>query len=148
MNTTARPGRTRRESNKSCRSLPITALATGLTILSPGISRAGDVAATADAPTASPGANEAADSADGGAGISEVTISGNKERTISLQAVKELPQSISVLTGADLQLQDAVDMGGITRRAANVKWNSGNSREFSFSIRGLGYQSNTEAEDP
>lgn len=148
MNTTVHPGRTRRESNKSFRSLPITALATGLTILSPGMSRAGDVAATADAPSASPGTNDGADGADGGAGISEVTISGNKERTTSLQAVKELPQSISVLTGADLQLQDAVDMGGITRRAANVKWNSGNSREFSFSIRGLGYQSNTEAEDP
>jgi iron complex outermembrane receptor protein len=148
MNATVQPMRMRRESNKSFRSLPITALATGLTILSPGMSRAGDVAGIADAPTASPGSNDGADGADGGAGISEVTISGNKDRTTSLQAVKELPQSISVLTGADLQLQDAVDMGGITRRAANVKWNSGNSREFSFSIRGLGYQSNTEAEDP
>src|SRR5882672_7057403 len=99
MNTTVHPGRTRRESSKSFRSLPVTALATGLTILSPGMSRAGDVAATADAPTASPGTSEGAEGADGGAGISEVTISGNKERTTSLQAVKELPQSISVLTG-------------------------------------------------
>ncbi|MDB5977191.1 MAG: TonB-dependent receptor [Nevskia sp.] len=65
-----------------------------------------------------------------------------------LKAVKDVPQSISVISGADLELQDAVDMGGITRRASNVTWNSGNSREFSLSIRGLGYQSNTEAQDP
>ena len=62
--------------------------------------------------------------------------------------MQDVPRSISVLTGDDLKLQDAIDMGSITRRAANVKWNPGNSREFSFSIRGLGYQSNTEAEDP
>lgn len=65
-----------------------------------------------------------------------------------LKAVKDVPQSISIVSGADLELQDAVDMGGITRRASNVTWNSGNSREFSLSIRGLGYQSNTEAQDP
>ena len=88
MNTTVTPGRTRRESSNSFRSLPITALATGLTILSPGMSRAGDVAAPADAPTASPGSNDGSDGADGGGGISEVTISGNKDRTTTCRGTE------------------------------------------------------------
>jgi iron complex outermembrane receptor protein len=124
--------------------LAATAVAAGLALMSAGLSMAADVAA--DAAKNSEPAPEAAES-DGG-GLAEVTISGNKDDLNTLQALQNVPRSISVLTGADLQLQDAVDMGSITRRAANVKWNPGNSREFSFSIRGLGYQSNTEAEDP
>ena len=92
------------------------------------------------------GSDTTADASD--APTAEVTISSGNDSPTGLRAVQDVPRSISVLTGEDLKLQDAIDMGAITRRAANVKWNPGNSREFSFSIRGLGYQSNTEAEDP
>ena len=109
--------------------------------------------ATADAPmpastaeSSAGGADTTADASD--APTAEVTISSDNDSPTGLRAVQDVPRSISVLTGEDLKLQDAIDMGSITRRAANVKWNPGNSREFSFSIRGLGYQSNTEAEDP
>jgi iron complex outermembrane recepter protein len=100
---------------------------------------------TADAVLAADAATDSAMGSDSSsASLDELTVSASARIPVS----RDAPQSISVVTGADLQLQDVVDMGGILRRATNVKWNAGNSREFSFSIRGLGYQQNTEAMDP
>ena len=144
MSTEVHPGRLHHEKKRPVGKLAVTAAAAGLALLSAEIAWAAEV--TAAAPTNSDPAAEPADADDGA--LAEVTISGNKDDPSGLQSVQNVSGSISVLTGADLQLQDAVDMGSITRRAANIKWNPGNSREFSFSIRGLGYQSNTEAEDP
>jgi iron complex outermembrane recepter protein len=98
----------------------------------------------ADATNAAAATDTAIGSDSSTASLDEVTVSASAHTPVP----RDAPQSISVVTGADLQLQDVVDMGGILRRATNVKWNPGNSREFSFSIRGLGYQQNTEAEDP
>ncbi len=116
--------------------LPSIAVAIAISLLAPAVSYAlapmgamADTAVGADSSLAT---------------LDEVIVTGSARTLVPRDAA----QSISVVTGADLQLQDVVDMGGILRRAANVKWNPGNSREFSFSIRGLGYQQNTEAEDP
>jgi iron complex outermembrane receptor protein len=98
----------------------------------------------ADATNAVATTDTIAESYGGSATLDELIVSASARMPVPRDAA----QSISVLTGADLQSQDVVDMGGILRRAANVKWNPGNSREFSFSIRGLGYQQNTEAMDP
>ena len=99
--------------------LAVTAAATGLALLSTELAWAADVSAAAPAPANS---DPVADSAGGGdAGMAEITVSGNKDDSGGLQSFQNVPRSISVLTGADLQLQDAVDMGSITRRAANVK---------------------------
>ena len=66
-----------------------------------------------------------------------------------LKAVKDVPQSISLVTGDQLAAQDAEDLPAITKRLANVAaFSTGNSREYSISIRGLGYESNTESQDP
>ena len=65
-----------------------------------------------------------------------------------LEPLKDVPLSISVVTGNELQRLQAEDLGAITRRAANVSWNQGNQRTSSVSIRGVGKVGQTEAQDP
>ncbi|WP_299695568.1 TonB-dependent receptor [Hydrocarboniphaga sp.] len=65
-----------------------------------------------------------------------------------LAALKDVPSSSSVVTGADLAAQAGADLGAITKRTANVSRNAGNSRTYSLSIRGLGKVTQTEAQDP
>jgi outer membrane receptor protein involved in Fe transport len=65
-----------------------------------------------------------------------------------LEPLKDVPLSISVVQGNELQRLQAEDLGAITRRAANVSWNQGNQRTSSVSIRGVGKVGQTEAQDP
>lgn len=65
-----------------------------------------------------------------------------------LEPLKDVPLSISVVSGSELQRLQAEDLGAITRRAANVSWNQGNQRTSSISIRGVGKVGQTEAQDP
>lgn len=95
-------------------------------------------------------AGTAADDAD--AGLTEVTINSEKEhvtdRSVALEKLKDVPLSISVVTGVDLQQEDAFDIGAITKRTADVIWNQGNQRTSSLSIRGVGKVGQNEAQDP
>jgi iron complex outermembrane recepter protein len=88
-------------------------------------------------------AAEAPDAADS-ATLEGVTVRGRKP----LLAVKEVPQSISVVNGDDLKREDAASLEAITKRLANVKWNYGNSSTSSYSIRGIGKIANNNAADP
>jgi len=65
-----------------------------------------------------------------------------------LAKLKEVPSSSSVRTGQELSRELAIDLGSILQRAGNVKWNNGNSRTSSLSIRGVGQQAQTDAMDP
>ena len=65
-----------------------------------------------------------------------------------LEAVKDVPISISVVTGKDLNAFQARDLAAITQRAGNVSWGQGNARTSSLSIRGIGRQAQTDAMDP
>jgi iron complex outermembrane recepter protein len=65
-----------------------------------------------------------------------------------LEPLQEVPLSISVVTGRELERLQATEVGAITQRAANVSWNLGNQRTSSLSIRGVGRQGQTEAQDP
>ena len=65
-----------------------------------------------------------------------------------LQAVKEVPQSISVVSGDELKQDDSASLEAITKRLSNVKWNYGNSQTSNYSIRGLGKIANSQAADP
>jgi len=65
-----------------------------------------------------------------------------------LQAVKDLPQSVSVVAGEDLKSDESVSLEAITKRLSNVKWNYGNSQTSNYSIRGLGKIANSQAADP
>lgn len=65
-----------------------------------------------------------------------------------LEPLQDVPLAISVVTGAELERTNAFDIEAITRRAANIAWNQGNQRTSSLSIRGIGKQGQTEAQDP
>jgi outer membrane receptor protein involved in Fe transport len=65
-----------------------------------------------------------------------------------LEPLQEVPLSISVVTGKELDRLQATEIGAITQRAANVSWNLGNQRTSSLSMRGVGRQGQTEAQDP
>lgn len=65
-----------------------------------------------------------------------------------LERVQDVPLSVSAVAGADLERLLANDVSAITKRAANINWNPGNPRQFSLSIRGIGKQGQTDAQDP
>jgi iron complex outermembrane recepter protein len=65
-----------------------------------------------------------------------------------LEPLKDVPLAISVVSGAELERLSAFDIDAITKRASNVSWNQGNQRTSSLSIRGIGRQGQTEAQDP
>ena len=64
-----------------------------------------------------------------------------------IERVQDVPLSVSVLGGRELERELALDIGAITKRSANVVRNSGNSRTYSLSIRGIGKVSQVEAQD-
>jgi len=78
--------------------------------------------------------------------LGEVVVRG-KVRS-RLEKVKDVPSSSSVRSGEELNRQLAQDLGSILQRTGNVKWNTGNSRTSSLSIRGVGQQAQTDAMDP
>lgn len=65
-----------------------------------------------------------------------------------IERLQDVPLSVSVVTGKELDRLDATDISAITRRAGNITWNQGNQRTSSLSIRGIGKQGQTEAQDP
>ncbi|HEY0687285.1 MAG TPA: TonB-dependent receptor [Steroidobacter sp.] len=82
---------------------------------------------------------------DGGSPIENVTVVRSRNR---LEPLQEVPLSISLVTGEELDRLQATDISALTLRAANVSWNQGNQRTSSLSIRGVGKQGQTEAQDP
>jgi outer membrane receptor protein involved in Fe transport len=75
----------------------------------------------------------------------EAVVVRSRDRIESLQ---DVPVSESVVSGKELSNLGATDIGSITQRAGNVSWNYGNQRTSSLSIRGIGKQGQTEAQDP
>jgi outer membrane receptor protein involved in Fe transport len=65
-----------------------------------------------------------------------------------IERLQDVPLSVSVVTGGELEKLGATDVGSITKRAGNISWNYGNQRTFSLSLRGIGKQGQTEAQDP
>jgi outer membrane receptor protein involved in Fe transport len=115
----------------------------------------GAVAAPVSAPTASaasaavsatPGAPDvaAAPAPEEAETLGELTVRARNR----LERLKDVPASISVVTGSELDRLQARDVASITQRAANVSWNQGNARTSAISIRGLGKQAQTDAMDP
>jgi iron complex outermembrane receptor protein len=76
--------------------------------------------------------------------LGEVTVHSRNR----LERLQDVPLSVSVVTGKELDRLQATDIKSITQRAANVSWNQGNQRSASLSIRGIGKQGQTEAQDP
>lgn len=64
-----------------------------------------------------------------------------------IEKVQDVPLSVSVISGRELDRELAYDIGGVVKRAANVIRNTGNSRTYGLSIRGVGKVTQTEAQD-
>ncbi|RFP09514.1 MULTISPECIES: TonB-dependent receptor domain-containing protein [unclassified Duganella] len=65
-----------------------------------------------------------------------------------IELLKDVPLSVSVVTGAELDRELAQDLSAITKRSAGIQFNQNNTRGASLSIRGLGKRSFTETQDP
>jgi outer membrane receptor protein involved in Fe transport len=65
-----------------------------------------------------------------------------------LERLQDVPVSVAVVTGTELERESATDLDAITKRIGNFSWNPGNARTSSLSLRGLGKQSQTDAMDP
>lgn len=89
---------------------------------------------------------QATQAANGTAQLGQVEVRSAARSPIA--SLQNVPQSTSVVTGAELDQTDAVTLSNITQRAGNVSWNLGNSRTSSLSIRGVGKQAQTDAMDP
>jgi iron complex outermembrane recepter protein len=100
--------------------------------------------ATAPEDAASPEAAPARTETQQDTALGKVTVRARNR----LEPLQEVPLSISVVTGRELERLQATEIGAITQRAANVSWNLGNQRTSSLSIRGVGRQGQTEAQDP
>jgi iron complex outermembrane receptor protein len=101
--------------------------------------------AAAPAPAAAPPvASGPAAKAEEDQTLGEVTVRSRNR----LERLQDVPLSVSVVTGKELDRLQATDIKSLTQRAANVSWNQGNQRTASLSIRGIGKQGQTEAQDP
>jgi iron complex outermembrane receptor protein len=65
-----------------------------------------------------------------------------------LEPLQDVPVSVSVVTGNELERLDAYDITAIVKRVGNLQWNFGNQRTSSLALRGFGKQGQTEAQDP
>jgi len=84
-------------------------------------------------------------------GLTETVTVLGEETTRSrntIERVQDVPLSISIVQGGELEKTEATGIAAITQRVANVSWNFGNQRTSSLSIRGVGKQGQTEAQDP
>lgn len=111
-------------------------------------------AATPTAPAAP--AAEAGEGAAAPASTASTANAGDQEQQLEtvvvrsrnrIERVQDVPLSVSVIGGRELERELALDIGAITKRAANVVRNTGNSRTYSLSIRGVGKVSQVEAQD-
>src|ERR1700758_1101557 len=65
-----------------------------------------------------------------------------------LEPLQDVPVSVSVVTGSELERLDAYDITAIVKRVGDLQWNIGNQRTSSLALRGFGKQGQTEAQDP
>jgi iron complex outermembrane receptor protein len=91
------------------------------------------------APAAAPAAAEEEPQA-----LGDVTVRGRRK----IETLKDVPLSVSVVSGKELDRELAQDLSAITKRGANIQFNQNNTRGASLSIRGLGKRSFTETQDP
>ncbi|TYC54449.1 TonB-dependent receptor [Zoogloea oleivorans] len=65
-----------------------------------------------------------------------------------LEKLHDVPVSISVVSGGELDREQATDLEALTKRLGNITFNQNNTRGSSLSIRGLGRRGFTETQDP
>lgn len=120
-------------------------------VLTANIAYAADPVAT-PVVVAEPAAANVAAAATSEAKAGDVTVDLDQivitSRKTPLLRVKEVPQSISVISGEDLKKEDVVSLEGALKRLSNVKWNYGNTSTSNYSMRGIGKAGNVDGADP
>jgi len=100
--------------------------------------RAKDTPAAAPEVAAAPAVAEEPDK------LGEITIRARK----AIDLTHDVPQSVSVVSGKELDRELAQDLSAFAKRGANISFNQNNTRGASLSIRGVGKRSFTETQDP
>lgn len=92
---------------------------------------------------------EAADAAaaEDQAARNEVVVTGQVDGN-ELRQLQDIPKPISVVTEDDLKAFDQVSLQDALSRLSNVRWNDGNPRTGSFSLRGLTAGAGNDKIDP
>ena len=136
MSRSSRRIERQRHPSEACPRAPVAAAAAALAVLG-----CGNVFAQA---AAAPGAAASQPQAGEAPALDAVTVHSRNR----IERLQDVPLSVSVVQGAELDRMDAYSVGAIAKRAANVSWNIGNQRTSSISIRGIGKIGQTEAQDP
>ncbi|MCV2361270.1 TonB-dependent receptor [Paucibacter sp. TC2R-5] len=106
---------------------------------------AAEAVSTGDAAKAA----DTAKAADAASGSDALALDGITVRSrVRIERLQDVPLSISVVQGTEIERLSAYGIEAVTRRAANVSWNLGNQRTSSIAIRGIGKVGQTEAQDP
>lgn len=90
-------------------------------------------------------AEEADDAAD--EQQNEVLVTGKVEGN-ELRVLEDVPKPVSIVTEEDLKTFDQVSLQDALSRLGNVRWNDGNPRTGSFSLRGLTAGAGNDKIDP
>jgi iron complex outermembrane recepter protein len=105
--------------------------------------------ATVTEDTAATSATAAADSA--AAATSEVVVTADKDKepvVKSLQIQQDVPKSVSIVTGQELESLDALNITEVYQRLGNIQWNFGNPMTGALSIRGVSNPATGTTVDP
>lgn len=79
--------------------------------------------------------------------LDDVVVRAEAEKK-KLEAVRDVPKSVSIVGEADLTAFDAVNATDVLRRLGNVRFNFGNARTGSFTLRGLSGGPGNDKIDP
>ena len=83
--------------------------------------------------------------------LTEVVVTAEKERqpiAKSLQVLQDVPRSVSVVTGPELESLDALNITEVYSRLGNIQWNFGNPMTGSLAIRGVSNPATGTTIDP
>jgi outer membrane receptor protein involved in Fe transport len=119
---------------------PVAAVAAGLAVMASCATHAADALPAPAGAASAPAADAVAE-----APALDAVVVRSRNR---IERLQDVPLSVSVVQGAELDRLSAYGIDAITKRAANVSWNLGNQRTSSLSIRGVGKIGQTEAQDP
>lgn len=83
-----------------------------------------------------------------GAGNDILVTATRKHPAAALVALIDVPKAIAVVTPEELKAFDEVSLPDALSRLGNVRWNDGNPRTGSFSLRGLTASAGSDTIDP
>jgi outer membrane receptor protein involved in Fe transport len=116
--------------SNACRWLGILSL----TLLSIDVCAAADTAATGDTGVTGTAPDAAAD--DSGS-LEKLVVRNKRPAVTALADQKDVPKSVTIVSGQELEALDALNVTEIFQRLGNIQWNFGNPMTGSLSIRGV-----------